>query len=162
MRYLTFILLFLSFQSFSQRLTLTDVLDTQARDTMLIKGKNKLVVWADTIAVYNHNGITAPILINFDSYVITTRGAGNYAILSGDQFIKVTAVSGGGDTYTLPSGLEIGKTYIIKDAGAGFSANMITLDTAGSALIDGETTYNLTVTDMSVTIIFDGTDFWIN
>lgn len=50
-----------------QRLTLTDVIDTQSRDSLIVRGDNKVSLRADTIAAYTLTGSTAPVMINFGS-----------------------------------------------------------------------------------------------
>lgn len=92
---------------------------------------------------------------------VTTSGAGNYSLQEGNLVLLKTGITGGGDTVTLPSGVNTGQTFIIKDASGSANTNNITIDTAGAETIDGASTYTMNVNYQSVTVVFDGTNYFI-
>ena len=96
------------------------------------------------------------------NYSITTSAAGNYTVLTSDEVILKTGITGGGDVVTLPSGAATGQVFTIKDSsGAANSADIIRIETAGTETIDGSSTFAMQTSYESTTFIFDGTNYSI-
>ena len=82
------------------------------------------------------------------------------ATLSVDEHIILADPSGGAFTLTLPavSGLA-GTIFIIKNSTA--STNILTIDGDGSETIDDQTTYTMGTPYASITLICDGSEWWV-
>lgn len=72
-----------------------------------------------------------------------------------------TAITGGGDTLTLPSGLKDGQIVTVKDVSGNAFTNNITIDTAGAELIDGVASVTITTDYGYITVMYDGANFYI-
>lgn len=92
-----------------------------------------------------------------------TSTAITYQILVTDYIVSVTDNSAA-RTISLPTGASvgIGQTFVIKDAaGTAGSANAITIDTAGAETIDGASSVQITTNYGSMTIYYNGTNYFI-
>lgn len=70
--------------------------------------------------------------------------------------------SSGSLTLTLStSSLEVGKEVIIKDSTGSSSSNSITVDTEGSETIDGQTSFTISSNYISISMISDGSNWYI-
>ncbi len=88
-----------------------------------------------------------------------TNPASGYTAINND-FITID-VSGGDKTINLPlAGANNGATVIIKRTDG--SVNNVVVDAAASETIDGDLTINLTLQYESVTLICDGSNWFIN
>jgi hypothetical protein len=84
----------------------------------------------------------------------TTTKTSNYSVLATDH----TILANGAITITLPDATVLaGEQFIIKDITA---ASNVTLNTTSSQTIDGATSTTLTP-GMSVTVVSDGSNWWI-
>lgn len=92
---------------------------------------------------------------------ISTSAAGNYTVLVTDHTVLKTAITGGGDTVTLPSTAATGQIFYIVDASGSAGTDNITIATAGSENIDGAATATISTNYGGVTVQFDGTNYWI-
>jgi hypothetical protein len=92
---------------------------------------------------------------------ITTITAGNYSVLSTDQYIGKTDVNGGGDTITLPTiASTIGQLFYFADESGLLSdidANVITAQVG--EFVDGVASVRMTAPYGSV-ILFNNGTFW--
>jgi len=95
---------------------------------------------------------------------VTTVGAATYDLLATDEILHVTYTATAAVTsLTLPTAqVVMGRIVIIKDAGGLAGTNNITIDTEGSAEIDGESTVVINANYNAVTIYCDGTNWFIN
>lgn len=86
---------------------------------------------------------------------ITNRNAqaGNYTLVAADFYVVYTGA--GGNTFTLPAATTAGRTYKIKNVGAG----SLTVARAGSDTIDGATSLTL-LTKESKMLIANGVSDW--
>ena len=102
----------------------------------------------------NVTGTTVTINDNYETITITTT----YTALATDRVIFCDA-SGGAFTLTLPASVD-GKTYVIKDKNTASATDTITVSpTAG--LLDGATSFPIDSLNQSLTVIGDGTNYWI-
>lgn len=71
--------------------------------------------------------------------------------------------SGGAVTVNLPAAADVpaGKTFIIKDVGGQSDSNNITIDPAGSDIIDGAATYAMDHDKEGITLVCNGTNGWV-
>lgn len=68
----------------------------------------------------------------------TAVGAGGYSLDSQDYLVAKTAITGGGDTISLPTAASVsGQQFKIKDESGNASINNITIDPNGAETIDG-------------------------
>lgn len=101
------------------------------------------VTWSTDIASYNQTGnetIEGTLTIGGGLNLhVKQVGAGAYTMLITDTILGKTAITGGGDTITLPLAATaiIGRIYIIKDQSGGAAAANITVDGNGAETIDG-------------------------
>ena len=85
----------------------------------------------------------------------------NYtASLTADYVIPVNS-SGGAFTISLPSGHAAGDTFTIKDVNGSLATNNVTIDPNAAETIDGASTFVMTVNRQAVTVISDGTNWFI-
>lgn len=92
------------------------------------------------------------------TYAIATK-TGNYTVDVTDYCLLGDA-TGGGFTFTLPAAASnSGRVFQFKKLDS--SANIVTVDGNASETIDGATTYTLTIQYESITIISDGTSWYI-
>lgn len=94
---------------------------------------------------------------------VRTAGAGAVTVNKDtDFYIGKTAITGGGDTVTLPSAVTAGagSTFVVKDQSGGAAANNITVATSGGN-IDGVATKVITTNYGSYTVVSDGTNYFI-
>ena len=82
-----------------------------------------------------------------------------YTIQTTDEYIGVN--NSGTVNLTLPSASSDGKKYIIKDESGNANTNNITIDTEGSELIDGASSYTLDNNYESITVIKRNGNFYI-
>lgn len=99
-----------------------------------------------------------------DTHEITTSAAGSNVITAPTKPFKTvnkTAITGGGDTDTLPdtAGLTVGQVFILKDQSQTAGTNNWTIATFGAETIDGAATISLTLDGQSYTIQWDGTTY---
>lgn len=90
---------------------------------------------------------------------ITDVAAGNYTVLSTDDIIQKNAITGGGDTITLPESPARGKMFMIKDASGGAGTDNLTIDTVGAPTIDGAASVIINTNYMGLQFYFDGTNY---
>ncbi len=106
-----------------------------------------------------------PLIKNMGSYYsnTTTVNAGTYDLDSMDYILKVDYTATGAVTsLTLPTAQCItGRTIIIKDTGGNAGTNNITIDTEGAELIDGQATYIMSTNYESITLVSDGSNWFI-
>jgi hypothetical protein len=93
--------------------------------------------------------------------VVRSIGAGGGTLLTTDFNVLVTAITGGGDTITLPvTGLTAGATYRIYDSSGGAATNNITIDPTGATTINGAATVAIDTDYGNITCVWTGTE-WI-
>ena len=91
----------------------------------------------------------------------TVIAAGSATLETTDYNIFKTAITGGGDTLTLPvAGLKVGAVYKIYDTGGTAGTDNITIDPTGATTINGAATVAISSNYGFVTCIWDGTQ-WI-
>ena len=97
------------------------------------------------------------------NWKVTTVNTATYDVLTTDQFINVTYTTTGAVTsLTLPTAQVVaGRWIVIKDAGGNATANNITIDTEGSATIDGDATVVVNSDYASINLYCDGTNWFI-
>lgn len=76
------------------------------------------------------------------------------------DYIVLASSSSGAITITLPTATS-GRKLVIKDSGGAAATNNITVQRAGGALIDGLTTIILDENYQAVTLVSDGTNWWV-
>lgn len=102
----------------------------------------------------NVTGTVVTIDDNFVTKTITTT----YTALPTDR-VLFCDTSGGGFTLTLPASVD-GKVFVIKDKNTATSSNPITVaPTTGT--LDGAANYVVGSLNQSLTVIGDGTNYWI-
>ncbi len=90
--------------------------------------------------------------------ITTVSKSANYTATASDYAILVDAT--GGVTIALPAAASSkGRTYVIKKTDA--TAGALTIDPNAAETIDGATTYVITTQYQSVTIVCDGSNWWI-
>lgn len=67
----------------------------------------------------------------------------------------------GAATVNLPAGLTVGKAFSIKDSSGAAATNNISITTAGSETIDGSATATISANYASVTLVTDGSNWFI-
>lgn len=91
---------------------------------------------------------------------IPVRAVTGATTLTDADGLVVVDASGGACAATLPDvAANVERVFYVKKTDA--SANAVTVTRAGSATIDGATTYALTVQYQSVTVVSDGTNWHI-
>ena len=99
-----------------------------------------------------------------DIFEIVTSSAGSNSISAPTKphkTINKTAITGGGDTDTLPdtAGLTVGQMFILKDTSGTAGTNNWTIATFGAETIDGSATMVIEADRDSRTIQWDGTSY---
>jgi len=91
-----------------------------------------------------------------------TYATGNpYVVLSTDQFITAD-VTGGVITINLPNAPTTGRVISIKDEVGLAGTNNITITTVGGSVdIDGSTSFVMNTAYQAVSVIFDGSNYYI-
>lgn len=106
--------------------------------------------------IRNVGKINAVLIVGLKEAIISPTGD---TTLTLDDDMVLVDTSGGAVTITLPPAADaVNKVYTIKNADTG--ANAVTVDGDGSETIDGSTTAVLGALD-SITIVSDGTEWWI-
>lgn len=92
----------------------------------------------------------------------TARGVGNYTLLDSDHFVCKTAITGGGDTLTLPVAATVaaGTVFVITDESGSAGTNPITVDGNASETIDGALTLDIDVDYGFIAIYTDGANWF--
>ena len=105
------------------------------------------------------SGTTGNITISsFGADLINVIGVtSNYSASLTDEYIGV--FSGNAVTITLPAGVN-GRVYTIKDE-YGQGSGKITIQPQSGQLIDGKTSYIISVPNQSVGLVFRSTGWWI-
>lgn len=98
-------------------------------------------------------------IVGQSTMTITTIGVGNYSVLATDVYVGKTAITGGGDTVTLPSlASTVGQVFIIADqAGVVNSINSLIINGQVGELIDGVAVVEITAPYGSATFFNTGT-----
>lgn len=88
--------------------------------------------------------------------------AGNNTITALDNYFSKTAISGGGNTISLPTiGAFLQGQYVtIKDSSGTAGANNLTIDANGTDTIDGAGTYVINTNYGFVSLMSDGISEW--
>lgn len=92
--------------------------------------------------------------------IFARRVDDDYQIERADYYIGVTDTSAA-RTITLPLTPILDQMFIIKDESGLAGTNPITIDTPGAELIDGAATYPINANYGSVTVNFDGTNYFV-
>lgn len=94
---------------------------------------------------------------------VKTVNAATYDLLETDYILDVTYTSTGAVTsLTLPTAQTVrGRVIVIKDAGLNSSVNNITIDTEGSQLIEGSSTYVINIDGAAIRLYCNGTNWYI-
>lgn len=105
------------------------------------------------------SGTTGNIIISsFGADLINVVGVtSSYTATLNDEYIGV--FSGNAVTITLPAGVN-GRVYTIKDE-YGQGSGKITIQPQSGQLIDGKTSYIISVPNQSVGVVFRSTGWWI-
>ena len=91
----------------------------------------------------------------------TPVGVGNYVVPATDYIIEKTAITGGGDTVTLPNAAtNAGQVFVIKDAAGSAAVDNITVATAGGN-IDGLATRVINVAGGLMKVYSSGVNYFI-
>lgn len=112
--------------------------------------------WVSKLAIgENQVHINAGQIIKFTT-AATTFTASN------KQYVYLLDSTSSAFVVTLPTtGITAGTIWIFKDSGGSADVNSITLDPAGSATIDGSSSYTLNAKYEAVKVMFDGTNYHI-
>jgi hypothetical protein len=101
----------------------------------------------------------------FDSsieYTPVTVAASTYSVVGDDRTILVGHTPTAPVTVTIPSAQRFnGRELVIKDSGGNAGNNNITIATGGAETIDGATNHIINVNYASVTLVTDGTNWFI-
>lgn len=89
-----------------------------------------------------------------------TTPPGQYQLLNTDDFVRFDPTTGPMDGY-LPSTPIPGKGYTIADVTGHAASNNITVVATGPYLINGAGTFNLTMNNQTVTVVFNGINWSI-
>ena len=95
--------------------------------------------------------------------VRTPRGDANYAMVTTDRFVALTATLTAPRVFTLPaaSGVTGGTAIAIADEAGGVSAtNTLTIQRAAADTINGATTYVLNAARQALVLVSDGASKW--
>jgi len=90
---------------------------------------------------------------------INTASGATYSLDITNYFIKVNAASNNVTVELPPAASMFGRQFVIKRIDN--SGNTVTIDGDGTETIDGATTQPLTTQYQSMTVISDGTEWWI-
>lgn len=127
--------------------------DTNATRYLSNTGTSNNPAWAQ---IDLSNGVTGILIPNR-----TASPAGDYTVLVTDEIIAKTGITGGGDTVIVPSNAVVGQPFHIQDESGTAGTNNITIATAGSELINGAATAVVNGNYDSITVYFNGTDYFI-
>ncbi len=93
---------------------------------------------------------------------ITDVAAATYTVLTDDDYMLVSYTATAAVTITIPSALvSSGKKFVIKDSGGNAGTNNVTIETETAETIDGEASWIINIDYSSVTLISDGTNWFI-
>ena len=94
---------------------------------------------------------------------VTTVNAATYDLLASDDILNVTYTATGAVTsLTLPTAQCVsGRVIVIKDAGFNAGTYSITIDTEAGEKIDNEDTYVISLDGDSVTLVSNGSNWYI-
>lgn len=106
------------------------------------------------------NNCTTQTILPYNQTVrLTTPGSYPYTVLSTD-YVILTSTSAA-HTIDLPNAPSTGQQYIIKDVtGTAGTHNISVTTPGGTVTIDGSTTYTMNVNYGSLTVVFDGSNYW--
>lgn len=142
---------------------------TSKTDYGIVKVGNFINVNSDGV-ISSPEIISGPgITVNYTTSTITVSANGadlihvygtstNYTATMEDEYIGVNTSSA--VTITLPSIVDEGRVYIIKDE-FGQGSGKITIQPSGSALIDKKINYIISVPNQSVQIVYRASGWWI-
>lgn len=86
---------------------------------------------------------------------------GGSSIVMTTTVLIVNKTSGSATAVTLPaSPVAFTQTYTVKDGKGDAATNNITI-TPSSGLVDGSTSFIININFMSVSFLFDGTNYWL-
>lgn len=137
--------------------------DTMTGDLIMASGTVITLTDAptvDTDATNKKYVDDAVAAVSVGSVVAVTVVNSNYAALATDRVILVDA-TGGSVTVTLPASHAAGKIFEIKDQLGAVPGSAITISTADSDTIDGDSSETMTTAFQSVTVVSDGTNWSI-
>ena len=143
---------------------LTDINNSSIRDTITITGNvyySTICAGTTFIATQFFSGATN-ILINPSSQgnvLQAVRSAVNYVASNYDYYIGITNTAAA-RAVTLPSSCNLNQSFIIKDESLACSTNNITV-AAGGTLIDGAASQVINLNGGSMTVVFDGTNYFL-
>lgn len=124
-------------------------------------GSPRLGIWIEEadFRYIDKNGVERILRGGVGGVVSIVTKTGDYTLTTSDDVVLVDA-SGGNRTITLPavSGIA-GTVYEVKKIDS--SGNTVTLDGNGSETIDGQTTQVITAQYTSITVITDGSAWYI-
>ncbi len=125
--------------------------------------QNSVVIIDDLGVITGVTGltITGPTVLNGAQFVkFTAPGAYPYNVLTTDYIVDVnTALA---RTIRLPNAPVSGQVFVIKDVTGTAGANNISLTTVGGIVnIDGSVTQTMNVNYGSLTVFFNGTEYFI-
>jgi len=94
------------------------------------------------------------------AYSRTAVGAGNYTVLITDHIVAKTAITGGGDTISLPAAAVVPQVFYIKDESGNAGTDNITIDTVGAETIDGAASITISTNHGVAKIYSNGTNYF--
>lgn len=94
------------------------------------------------------------------SVIHARRVGGDITVGQFDYYLGVTSTAAP-RSVTLPEQVPTNKSFIIKDESGGAAAQNITIDTTGAPTIDGAATQTISSNYGSLTVMFDGTNYFI-
>lgn len=113
----------------------------------------------------NTSGAGNTLTINATPFVLPVTNVTNamspYAAIDASDYILTADSLTGVITITLPNAPAVGRTFIIKDSGGTASAANITVQSAGGADIDGITPYTINTDWESITVVYNGVEWFI-
>ena len=114
------------------------------------------VAWIDSDGTASFGGLTSidSLIVDREEVTADTTTDGNSFYFGCDTV--------GADTITLQTADTVaGRIIVVKDEGGNATAQNITIDTQAGALIDGAVSITLNADDQSVTLISNGTNWFI-
>lgn len=113
---------------------------------------------AGTVAAYLF-GTIGGVSDHGPEILLIVAKSGAYTLTAEDGLVIADA-SGGTFTLTLPTAVGItGRVYRVKKIDA--TANVVTVDANGAETIDGAVTATLTIQYEAITVVSDGTEWWV-